>query len=188
MTVHEEFLVRLLEEIKRYFNIKNVIQFDGNELIVHKQSIVCPDKCRRVTDCDRLENLVNVDDGYLMKAFQPFLTETKFLETTKKPTLYEQSVPFYIFLSQIFIVHFRITKITKSLFPAQNIIEKILIEILERRFKVSGQIVKNLLITENNLERHFEFLTRIYLFKDDFMFFFHQRLFRQVITHLNSIT
>lgn len=76
---------------------------------------------------------------------------------------------------------FRISNITDSLFPAQNIIETTLSDILDRRFKVSGQIVKNLLLTENNLERYFELLIRVYLFKDDFVFFFYQRLFRQVI-------
>lgn len=91
VTVHEEFSERVLAEIKRYFNVDgDVIKMEDKEVIVYKQPIVCPDKCKRVTDCDRLENLVDVDDGYLMKAFQPFLTETKFVETTDKPTLYEE--------------------------------------------------------------------------------------------------
>lgn len=67
------------------------------------------------------------------------------------------------------------------MFPTQTLIETVLTDILDRRFKASGQIVKYLLLTEHDLERHFEFLSQVYLFKEDFLFFLYQRLFRQVI-------
>lgn len=64
----------------------------GEEVMVYKNPIICPDNCKKLTDWDRLENLVDVEDGFLMKAFQPFLTKPNTSETTDKPTLYEELV------------------------------------------------------------------------------------------------
>lgn len=58
-----------------------------------KYPIICPDDCKKITDWDRLENLVDVEDGFLMKAFQPFLaepTEKVAIEVVEKPTLFEE--------------------------------------------------------------------------------------------------
>lgn len=186
-TVHEEFLRKVLEEIRQHFNIKQKTpEIKQKEMALQKNPIICPDDCKKITDWDRLENLVDIEDGFFMKAFQPFLIEPKPPEQTEQPTLFQELVTkkkkqTILFLKRFSFV-FRISSITDSLFPAQNLIENTLVDILNRRFKTSGQIVKNLLLTENNLERHFEFLIRVYLFKDDFLFFFYQRLFRQVNT------
>lgn len=122
-----------------------------------------------------------------MKAFQPFFSEIDVPEIVEKPSLFEKFTSISIVINCfVKYIYSRISSITKDLFPARDIIETSLSDILDKRFRVSGQIVKNLLLTENNLERHFEFLSRVYLFREDFMFFLYQRLFRQVTqqTHL----
>lgn len=90
-TVHEEFLRRVLEEVKTYFSAsEGESKAEDKELLVYKYPIVCPDYCKKLTDWDRLENLVDVEDGFLMKAFQPLFTEPKTADNTEKPSLFEQ--------------------------------------------------------------------------------------------------
>lgn len=54
-------------------------------------------------------------------------------------------------------------------------------EILEERFALSGQTVKSLLVSEIKLGSHLEFLQYSFLFKDDLIYHFYQKLFMQVI-------
>lgn len=165
VTLHEEFRSLILEEVRKHFGSeKEGTKPEENEASSRpKHPLICPDRLVKITDWDRLENLVDVEDGFLMRAFAPFLTEQNpSAEKPEKLSLFEE-----------------ISQTTKSLFPAQNIVEKVFRAILKRRFDASGRILKGLLYTENHLERHLEFLTRVYLFKDDFVFTFYQRLFRQ---------
>lgn len=74
----------------------------------------------------------------------------------------------------------RIRKLTKSLFPVQEIVSDAFSDILKERFSISGTMVKNVLVNEYNLENQITFLHHIFLFKDDIIFLFYRRIFEQV--------
>lgn len=59
--------------------------------VEYKLPIICPDYYRRPTQWDKLENLVDVSDGFLMKAFEPFLKQENrsVVEEERKPGLFQ---------------------------------------------------------------------------------------------------
>ncbi|KAF5297036.1 hypothetical protein FQA39_LY12250 [Lamprigera yunnana] len=162
---YDVFINKVLEKISLYFGV----QLDGSkesEEVAESLSpvfvfpAVCSDECKYHTEMDKLENLVDISDGFLVKAFESYFTKQPEPKQVIKETLYE-----------------RIRKLTKSLFPVQNIIMNVFIDILEERYSILGFIVKNVLVHDYELERHFTFLQHIFLFKDDLIFPLYRHLF-----------
>lgn len=98
-TLHAEFSRRILEELKNHYNFHEEQKTNANHEETIEESekypIVCSDDCKTITQWDNLENLVDVKDGFLMAAMQPFLTELKVPEKLEKPTLFEEFRAFH---------------------------------------------------------------------------------------------
>ncbi|KAG5864882.1 hypothetical protein JTB14_036711 [Gonioctena quinquepunctata] len=172
VTIHAEFVAKTLEELCSFFGA------DPKEFLSKKDSpadhstdvddtkykypVVCTEDCKKPTEMDKLENLVDTSDGFLMYAFEDYLTEKPKEIEPVKLTLFE-----------------KISKITTTFFPISNFFEKILIVILKKRFTVSGLRVKNLLIEQYFLEKQFQFLRHMFLFFDNMIFPFYMRIFEK---------
>ncbi|KAK5638877.1 hypothetical protein RI129_013172 [Pyrocoelia pectoralis] len=167
-TFYEVFKQKVLEKVATYFNNELVKE----ELLVETEPNVdadlptfifpvgCPDECKYPTEMDKLENLVDTGDGFLIKAFEAYFVKRK-----KEAKVYERSL------------FERIQSLTEGLFPAQNIVPNAFIEILNERYSKLGVMVKNALVDDCELEKHFLFLQNIFLFKDDMIFSFYNYFF-----------
>ncbi|XP_050311332.1 gamma-tubulin complex component 5-like [Anthonomus grandis grandis] len=171
-SIYEEFIDNMLEKIAKYNNtnitnhhLDNIISKEemSSTDIIMKTNFVFPalGPAVRNAEFQKVENLVDIDDGFLVTAFADFLTHKPALnKDNSKDTLYK-----------------RISKNTPTLFLKQDFCEEVLVNIIEKRFTVSGLMVKNLLIEEHLLEKQFQFLKHLYLFFDDLIFPFYKRLF-----------
>lgn len=70
---------------------------------------------------------------------------------------------------------------TTTLYPAKQIIDNVLSQILRERYSQSGYLVKSILTVDFQMKKHFELLRHLFLFEDDIIFPLYQRLFTQVI-------
>ncbi|XP_057669823.1 gamma-tubulin complex component 5 [Diorhabda carinulata] len=166
-TIYEEFVRRVLEELCRLFNSDEKIFIDENfettEEISYKFPVISSDDCSKPTEMDKLDNLVDTTDGFLMLAFEDYFKYDKEEVEPKKRSLFE-----------------KISSITKTFFPVSNFFEKIFCGILKERFTVSGLKVKNILMEEYLLEKEFRFMRHIFLFFDNLLFPFYRRFFMEV--------
>ncbi|XP_076256515.1 gamma-tubulin complex component 5-like [Rhynchophorus ferrugineus] len=168
-TIYEEYIKRVLKKLEEFYKTSVVICKEVVESIEDEtdtQPFIYPvigdSKNKTVQDMERLENIVDVDDGFLMTAFSDFFINKPKSEDKAEESLYN-----------------KISKTTSSLYPKTNIFDTILSEILHERFTISGLMVKNLLIEEHLLEKQFEFLKRVYLFYDDMIYPFYLKLFEK---------
>ncbi|KAJ8956277.1 hypothetical protein NQ318_015013 [Aromia moschata] len=168
-TIHQEFVRKTLEELRRFFEAEpeqergGECDSDNSNEYLFKYPVVCTDQCQRPTDMDKLENLVDTSDGFLMLAFKDyFVRRPEKEEAEGEPTLFE-----------------KLSKITTTMFPTTNFFEKILNGILRDRFTVSGLMVKNILIEKYLLEKQFQFLRHTFMFFDDLIFPFYRGLFEK---------
>lgn len=173
-TLHQELIRRFLIELCKFFKYKDndiLKNLSGNDetqgprMLTLKHPIISANKCKTVTDMDKLENLVDTNNGFLMKAFKDFFFVNKENVECKPKimTLFE-----------------RISKITKGLFPLRNTIEKIFLDILKERYSVCGLMVKNTLVEDHHLDKLFEFLRALFLFSDGSIFPFFQQFFKEM--------
>ncbi|KAH1019005.1 gamma-tubulin complex component 5 [Dendroctonus ponderosae] len=168
--IYNEFLREIFKELQTFPNEKDESTEMKHKELTHGVSrehyifpVVETGICRSSLDMQKQENLVDVEDGFLMAVFADFFGTKPEIEPTKsEPTLYE-----------------KITNSTTGLCPNVNFFETILLNIIERRFTVSGLMVKNLLIEEHLLEKQFQYLRHLYLFFDDIIFPFYRRLFEK---------
>lgn len=179
-TLYDEVKRRFLEEITIYFQenkagdnqtiLNENIGGAHNNLINgydYKYPATCLDYCKYPTEFDRLENMVDTSDGFLISSFEGYFSSRHKATSSEitKATLFEQ-----------------ISSITKSLFPAHEILKTVLSTILQEKHSHYGLIVKGHLETDYKLKEHLELLKNVFLFKDDIIFPFYSRLF----TLLNS--
>ncbi|XP_072394670.1 gamma-tubulin complex component 5 [Diabrotica undecimpunctata] len=168
-TIYEEFVRRSLEELCSFFDSdlmpKDTCETD-KELegeISYKFPVIWSDDISQPTEMDKLENLVDTSDGFLMLAFEDYFKSEETHQKSEEITLYE-----------------KISKITKTFFPVTNFFEKILNTILREHFTISGLKVKKILIEQHHLEKQFQFLRHIFLFFDNLIFPFYRRFFIKV--------
>lgn len=172
VSLHDELIVRVIASIETYFDATKAIELpdlvascrvnEGGD--VYRFPAMCSDFCKYTTEMDRLENLVDVSDSFLMSAYRSFyVTEDEAQTESKTPKLHE-----------------RISLITQRIFPAQQIIENTFREILKERYGASGRVVKSLLFSEHKLETHLKLLSNIFLFEDDVIFPFYRKLFEKI--------
>ncbi|CAH1956605.1 unnamed protein product [Acanthoscelides obtectus] len=166
-TIHEEFIRKSLEKLGNFFNIdisdissksepSKLLDIDPR----YKNPIILDGRDKDFSDMEKLENLVDISDGFLMAAFEDFFID--------KPTQDEHPG---------FSLFEKVSKVTPSFFPVINFFEKIFKEILDERFTVSGLVLKELLVEKYLLEKQLEFLRHVYLFFDDLIFPFYKKLF-----------
>ncbi|XP_018570700.1 gamma-tubulin complex component 5-like [Anoplophora glabripennis] len=176
-TIHQEFVRRSLEELEKFFKVNSeerpVEETFTNETFYdcvtekkYKYPVICTDECKKPTEFDKLENLVDTSDGFLMLAFEDYFVEKPEPPKQEDKTLFE-----------------KVSKITTTMFPTSNFFERILNGLLKERFTISGLMVKNILIEEYLLEKQFQFLRHMFLFCDDLIFPFYRRLFEKTNTH-----
>ncbi|KAJ8916483.1 hypothetical protein NQ315_000125 [Exocentrus adspersus] len=175
-TIYEEFVRKTLEELGDFFGAETVEAAVEDEIFYdcvsekkYKYPVVCTDECGQPTDMDKLENLVDTTDGFLMLAFEDYLVDKPAPIAKPEQTLFE-----------------KVAGITTTMFPTSNFFEKILNGMLRERFTISGLMVKNILIEEYLLEKQFQFLRHVFLFYDDMIFPFYRRLFEK--TNVKSQT
>ncbi|CAH1155298.1 unnamed protein product [Phaedon cochleariae] len=169
-TIYEEFVRKTLTELRLFFGVDvNDLIIDGNESdidmenVKYKCPVVCTEECKTTTEMDKLENLVDTTDGFLMLAFEDYFIEKPIKQEKTKLSLFE-----------------KISKITTTFFPVSNFFENILSGILKEKFTVSGLMVKNMFIEQYLLEKQFQFLRHIFLFYDNMIFPFYRRLFEKI--------
>ncbi|KAK4877879.1 hypothetical protein RN001_010385 [Aquatica leii] len=162
---YDAFIRKVLEQIAIFFDVpieqnpkppEDVVN-DSPEFVFPGLG---PDDCKYYTEMDKLENLVDTSDGFLMKAFESYFVKKPEKNDVEIETLYS-----------------RIRKLAKTLFPIHNIITNVFVEILDERYSKLGFIVKKILAHDYELEKHFVFLQQIFLFKDDMIFPFYRHLF-----------
>ncbi|XP_066257824.1 gamma-tubulin complex component 5 [Euwallacea similis] len=124
--------------------------------------VIGEDIPRTNPDLQKLDNMIDISDGFLMAAFESFFI--------KKPQEEAKSIS---------TLHERISKTTTHLFPKTNFFEPILMEIIENRFSGTGLLVKNLLVQDHFLEKLFNFLNHLYLFFDDVISPLYRSIFNQ---------
>ncbi|KRT82373.1 hypothetical protein AMK59_3862, partial [Oryctes borbonicus] len=171
-SLYDELISLFLKEISSYFEVQNEstqnehVSVDDkveSEDFSFKFPAICPDYCKYPTEMDKLENLLDTSDGFLMTAFKSYFIEYPQKELPKEKSLYE-----------------RISRITRTVYPAKQIIDRVFSRILRDRYSQSGYLVKTILIEDFQMQRHFELLRHLYLFKDDIIFPLYRRLFVQV--------
>ncbi|KAL1502501.1 hypothetical protein ABEB36_007635 [Hypothenemus hampei] len=166
--IYDEFIRDSFQKIHEINNTKPEEQLyeeidQNKESLAIKDSLIFPVISIANIEIQKLENLVDVEDGFLMAAFADFFV--------KKPKESHRKKTFSFFE--------RVSQSTTFLFPKTHLFEDVLINILDRRFTVSGLIVKNLLSTEHLLEKQFQFLRHLYMFFDDIIFPFYRRIFEK---------
>ncbi|XP_030748317.1 gamma-tubulin complex component 5-like [Sitophilus oryzae] len=171
-TIYEEYINEIFDRLHKFYNktkdeCRSLDHSNTNmdtEIFKEHQYInpFSNNQDRHNPDMEKLENLVDVEDGFLMAAFSKFFTQDKQERHCDKGGLYQ-----------------RISNLTTTLYPGTNIFENVLSNIIDERFTISGLMVKNLLIEDHLLEKQFEFLKHAYLFFDDLIFPFYRRLFEK---------
>lgn len=58
----------------------------------YKYPVICTDECRMPTEFDKLENLVDTSDGFLMLAFEDYFVKKSEPLMQKEETLFEKYV------------------------------------------------------------------------------------------------
>lgn len=100
-SLNEEFRRKFLEKITLYFNSHSSFSTGYNESknlkstysqSQYKFPSTCPDDCTFPTDMDRIENVVDATDGFLMAAFKRYLVVPSKTRKLAKTTLYETYV------------------------------------------------------------------------------------------------
>ncbi|KAJ8968454.1 hypothetical protein NQ314_002293 [Rhamnusium bicolor] len=97
-TIHQEFIRKTLEELCKFYNINadesvlEKIEQDEDDIggKDYKYPVVCTDECKKPTDMDKLENLVDTTDGFLMLAFNEYFIEKPQKSEPKPITLFEK--------------------------------------------------------------------------------------------------
>ncbi|GJQ85078.1 hypothetical protein Trydic_g3734 [Trypoxylus dichotomus] len=172
-SLYDELISRFLREISSYFehpveNGQNELALIDNKIELEEFSFkfpaICPDSCKYPTEMDKLGNLLDTNDGFLMTAFKSYFVEAPQKELRTEKTLYE-----------------KISGITKTVYPAKQILDRVLSQILRDRYSQSGYLVKTILIEDFQMQKHFELLRHLFLFKDDIIFPLYRRLFVQMI-------
>ncbi|XP_044764094.1 LOW QUALITY PROTEIN: gamma-tubulin complex component 5-like [Coccinella septempunctata] len=178
-TLYEELVKRFLTELCRFFkyretdvleNLTKDEEAQEPNILTVKHPIISVDNCRKATEMDKLENLVDTNNGFLMKAFENFCFVNKQNVESGGTTM---------------TLLERICKITTGLFPLRNTIERIFLDILKERYSVCGLMVKNTLVEDHHLDKLFEFLRALFLFSDASLFPFFQQFFFEVRDRLN---
>ncbi|KAL3270449.1 hypothetical protein HHI36_021000 [Cryptolaemus montrouzieri] len=173
-TLYQELVRRFLEELCGFFNYKDedvfqnlsqVEEMEPPKVLAFKYPVISSEMCKKPTEMDKLDNLVDINNSFLMEAFADFFYEPKsnIGEYNKNMTLFD-----------------RINKITAGIFPFRNCIEKIFLDILKERFSVSGLMVKGTLVEDHHLECIFELLRALFLFCDAGIFPFFQQFFEEM--------
>lgn len=102
-TIHEEFVRKSLEELEKFFKASTeeppVKQTVTDEFFYecldekkYKYPVICTDECKKPTEFDKLENLVDTSDGFLMLAFEDYFVEKAEPPAQKDETLFEKYV------------------------------------------------------------------------------------------------
>nr|CAH7712328.1 unnamed protein product [Callosobruchus chinensis] len=166
-TIHEEFVRKSLEEIGNFFKIDttDILSERKSEEFLetepkYKNPVIPDGSDSNSTDMEKLENLVDMSDGFLMVAFEEFFIEK----------------PPHDVHTDLNLFH-KVSKVSPSFFPVMNFFEKIFKQILDERFTVSGLVLKDLLVEKYLLEKQLEFLRHVFLFFDDLIFPFYRKLF-----------
>nr|CAH7712329.1 unnamed protein product [Callosobruchus chinensis] len=172
-TIHEEFVRKSLEEIGNFFKIDttDILSERKSEEFLetepkYKNPVIPDGSDSNSTDMEKLENLVDMSDGFLMVAFEEFFIEK----------------PPHDVHTDLNLFH-KVSKVSPSFFPVMNFFEKIFKQILDERFTVSGLVLKDLLVEKYLLEKQLEFLRHVFLFFDDLIFPFYRKLFEYVSIH-----
>nr|XP_022920494.1 gamma-tubulin complex component 5-like [Onthophagus taurus] len=161
--IYEDFIERLLKKILIYFKIEIEVDLTPTESQHNPDfSAMCPDYVKYPLDLDKLENVVQKSNEFLMETFKPFF-ETKNLNLPSKKNLFQD-----------------IRGATKSVFPAEKFVDEAFEEILNERYGHSGYVIRDLFKSEYRIEEHFELLNHLYLLKDGLMTSWYQRLFKQM--------
>ncbi|XP_031330439.1 gamma-tubulin complex component 5-like isoform X2 [Photinus pyralis] len=161
---YEMFKRKVLEKVAVYFDREFATVTPDTAEEADQPSFIfpvgCPDECKYPTEMDKLENLVDTGDGFLIKAFAAYFVKRPQEVTVCEPSLFE-----------------KVQDLTQGLFPAQNILPGAFMEILDERYSKLGVMVKNALVNDCELERHFLLLQNVFLFKDDMIFSFYHFFF-----------
>ncbi|XP_066148739.1 gamma-tubulin complex component 5 [Euwallacea fornicatus] len=173
-SIFQEFIEKVLQKIEEFNATGTASSQASTELKTNTDSIenndepdyiypvIGADVPRTNPDLQRLDNMIDISDGFLMAAFENFFIRKPQEEMKSVSTLHE-----------------RISKTTTHLFPKTNFFEPILLEIIENRFSGTGLLVKNLLVRDHFLEKLFNFLNHLYLFFDDVISPFYRSIFNQ---------
>lgn len=95
-SIHQEFSRRVLEELCRYYQL-NVDEFipktekvcDEETELQYKYPVIWCEGPEKNAEMNKLENLVDTTDGFLMLAFEDFFVEKREEVEEDKPTLFE---------------------------------------------------------------------------------------------------
>ncbi|CAG9770142.1 unnamed protein product [Ceutorhynchus assimilis] len=172
-SIYNEFINETFKKLSKFnnnekqlFEEAEILNEECSDLIklINEENFINPvlgtELSKTNLEVQKLENLVDIQDPFLVTAFAEFFVGRTPVETNEDVSLYN-----------------RIARTTQNLFPKTNFFESTLINIIESRFTVSGLMVKKLLIEDHLLEKQFEFLRHLYLFFDDLIFPFYRRLF-----------
>lgn len=102
-TIHEQFVRQCLDELD-YFYKANSEETCNKETLTddtfydcmsekkYKYPVICTDECKKPTEFDKLENLVDTSDGFLMLAFDEYFVERSEPPKQEEETLFEKYV------------------------------------------------------------------------------------------------
>lgn len=93
--LYEEFIEKVLQEIANYSSneasdVNLAENLNGNAILDEDFPVVCPDDCKTFTEFDKLENLIDTSDEFLMKAFESFFVRTEKPKSKEKESLYNR--------------------------------------------------------------------------------------------------
>lgn len=104
-SLYDELISRVLKEISSYFNHNTeedeseVIQIENkgdSDEFQFKFPAICPDHCKYPTEMDKLENLVDTSDGFLMLALKNYFIAGNEEPPPKLKPLYQKYALFSI--------------------------------------------------------------------------------------------
>ncbi|KAF5284178.1 hypothetical protein FQR65_LT00178 [Abscondita terminalis] len=163
-TLYDAFVRKVLEKIAAFFDVPTEEASESAEDEEEPSEFmfagVNSDDCKYFTEMDKLENLVDTSNVFLMKAFEPYFVNKPAKKVVPEVSLYR-----------------RIQKLTKAYLPIHSVITGAFTELLDERYSALSVMVKNVLVENHNLEENFEFLQHVFLFKEDMIFPFYRHLF-----------
>lgn len=90
-TLYGEFIEKVLQEIANYSGNEETCTSVAESVIANSDyPIVCPDDCKTFTEFDKLENLIDTSDEFLMKAFESYFKPTPKPKIKEKQSLYKR--------------------------------------------------------------------------------------------------
>lgn len=101
-SIHAEFVRKSLEELEKFFKTNSeqpsveVTVVDDETFYEcidekkYKYPVICTDECKKPTEFDKLENLVDTSDGFLMLAFEDYFIEKTEPPAQEDETLFEK--------------------------------------------------------------------------------------------------